>query len=112
MKVLKKMASVMLALTLCLGLFGLVACNKDKATDYSFRVVSAQDEPVAGAQIQLCKDLCMTIVTDANGEAHFDKEELAWEIHVYVNGEAVEFEGPTHTPTSYNSEIIVLKLLA
>ena len=113
MKVFKKMASVMLALTLCLGLFGLVACNKgdDKATGYSFRVVDAENAPVVGATVQICSDMCLDQITDEKGEVFFEKcGELAWEIHVYVGGNTMEFEGSNTTPTTYNSEIIVLKL--
>lgn len=110
MKVFKKMASVMLALTLCLGLFGLVACNKgdDKATGYSFRVVDAENAPVVGATVQLCTDKCIEQITDEKGEAFFeDCGERAWHITVRFNGNETELG---ETPTTYNSEIIVLKL--
>ena len=118
MKVFKKLASVMLALTLFLGLFGLFACNQNNQSKngYAFQIVNEEGVGVANASVGLCMyeesgalGACLPPKSaDANGYVVVECAEARYQIHVYVDGEQVAHVGLEDTPTTYNSETIVL----
>ena len=47
----------------------------DEGTKYSIIVVDQEQNPIAGAMVQICKDSCMWSTTDENGVAEFAVEE-------------------------------------
>lgn len=124
MKVFKKLASVMLALTLCLGLFGLVACNKNDepavADSYYFQIIKEDGNPAdSNYSVQLCTEDGLTcrqpVKADENGYVHVKVEKMVYVIHVFKvkeeGGSAEQvFQGPTKTTAEYNSEPIILTL--
>lgn len=74
MKNLKGLLAVLLVLTMALVLG---ACGGSKAPaeeegGYSVTVLDENGDPVVGAMIQLCKDVCVPGVTDAEGTAKFN----------------------------------------
>lgn len=42
---------------------------------YTIKVVDEGGNPVAGAMVQLCSDLCLPKITDANGMAVYENQE-------------------------------------
>ena len=130
MKLIKKLATLGMALTLALGAGALVACNDApeasspldnssvvtpvKKEGFKFKLVDKDGNPVAGYRVQICISGCtMSDPTDANGEVTVvgAEGENAYDIHV-VDGsfQEVEFEGATKTPATYSDDVIVLTL--
>ena len=126
MKLLKKLATVCLSLTMLAGI-GFIATTatacgttqESPATEtYKFKIVKADGTPAVGYVVQLCINTCtFSQPTNANGEVSYAGTEGAgaYEIHVFTanpadGGAPVEFTGATHTPTEYGGDVIVLQL--
>ena len=91
MRVLKRLATVLMACMLCFGLFGIVACgggeDGGEATNYTVIVKDADGNALQGIRIGLCtydeateqKGACGQLqTTDANGKVVFTTEEGVW----------------------------------
>lgn len=71
----KKLIVVFLLLAMLLSL---CACGSKKAEEpqgYTVTVLDENGAPIPGAMVQLCKDVCVLGVTDADGVAYFDMPE-------------------------------------
>ena len=88
----KKLIAALLLVTM---VFCLCACGEDNNSDnnvtdpvvtdpvdtepqgvtYTVKVVDEGGNPVAGAMVQLCSDLCLPKLTDANGVAVYENQE-------------------------------------
>ncbi len=49
--------------------------TKPQGITYTIKVVDEGGNPVAGAMVQLCSDLCLPKITDANGMAVYENQE-------------------------------------
>lgn len=91
MRVLKRLATILMACMLCFGLFGIVACGGgdggNDATNYTVIVKDADGNALQGIRIGLCtydeateiKGACgQPKTTDANGKVVFDNAEGVW----------------------------------
>ncbi len=97
MKLLKKLATLFMALTMCLGLgLALTACGdneessssqQNNRSQYSFTVVKADTTPAVGYKIQLCKTSgeCIPPVevqADGIAKVSVSDTEISYVIHV------------------------------
>ena len=92
------------------------------ATGYKFKVVKADGTPAAGYHVLIClaNGACNPPAqTDSNGEvtvepiAALGGKAGEYEIHVMdadMNSDYLDFDGLTITPSTYNTEAIVLTL--
>ncbi len=127
MKILKKLAILVMALTLCVGVGAtVVACDKDGTKNeqsqkgYSFKVVNADGTPAVGYVIQLCytSGTCLENqpVTDEEGKVFFELEDTAqaYSLHVWSadpktsnDAKELEFTGLKTIPANYETEISI-----
>ena len=128
MKLFKKLAGACLALTLCFGAFGLVACGEKEddtpaANSYKFQVLTAQNEAAVGYRVLLCQGEGCGIpqTTDENGYATVSGIALPvpdtageYDIHVMgpTSSDYLDFSGVKTTPVSFSSSVITLTLTA
>lgn len=126
MKIFKRLATVLMALTLCFGFAGaLTACDDEGGAGssseqpannaYVFTVVDKDGAPVKDAIIQLCipNGSCLMAMptTDANGKATFEAPEAAvYDIHVWAAGMTQEYTltGVTQTPATYGAVTVTI----
>ncbi len=138
MKLFKKLATLCLSLTMCLGLGATIAaCGGDDASTssssvqdeiaYKFQIVKADDSPAEGYKVLLCKgdENCGTpVAADANGIVNYpvsklpgEKKADAYDIHV-MSAESSDYLTLTTaslllTPTTFSAtRTIPLKLAA
>ena len=131
MKLFKKLAGACLALTLCFGAFGLVACGEKEDNGftpqenaYNFQVLNAEGEGVEGYKVLICLTggACSPLMaTDADGYVAISGVNLPvantageYEIHVMAPTPAgyLDYEGAEMTPAAFSTEIITLTLTA
>ncbi len=118
MKILKKLAILVMALTLCVGFGGtMTACDKEGSSNsqtqkgYTFKVVNKDDTPAVGYYVQLCKTngTCLEFVAvDEDGVILYalDDTSIDYEVHVLdANQDQVEFTGLKTVTANHTGEI-------
>ena len=60
---------------------------------YSITVVDEENNPVAGARVQMCLESCVPGITDENGIANFFLEENDYKVSLLVMPEGYEYAG-------------------
>lgn len=73
-------ALLVLAMALVLCACGGTEAPAEEKGGYSVTVLDENGDPVVGAMIQLCKDVCVPGVTDAEGTAKFDLPEDIYKV--------------------------------
>ncbi len=120
MKLFKKLATLVMALALCVGVGATVACggdNKKEDKGYTFKVLNADGTPAVGYSVQLCKTdgSCLEFVAiDEDGEIFYALEDtsISYELHILdASQNQVEFKGGLKTiPADYDDGVISIKL--
>lgn len=72
--------------------------SEETGVVYTIKVVDENGNPVGSVMVQLCKDSCMPKMTDANGVAEFQVNELSDQ---YKAGVTVLPEGYTYDGDEY-----------
>ena len=84
MKNRKIIPAALVLLTMILALWGCSApaaeAPEAEASGYTVTVLDESGTPVAGAMIQLCSNVCVPGVTDAEGIARFDLAEDSYKV--------------------------------
>ncbi len=118
MKVFKKLATLVTALALCVGVGATVAaCDKNSAEKgYTFTVLNKDGTPAVGYSVQLCKTdgSCLEFVNiDEDGTIFYklDNTGISYEVHILdARQYSVEFSGLKTLPANHTGEIqITLK---
>jgi hypothetical protein len=87
-----------IVLFLVLLLLSMTACGGQTAEAepvYRVLVLTEDDQPVKGAMVQLCKDVCIPCVTDEQGEAVFAVEDEGYKVSFAVLPEGYEYVDET-----------------
>lgn len=88
----KKLAIMLLALVMALGL---LACGGTEApaenTEYTVTVLDEAGDPVPGAMVQLCKEICAPGVTDEEGVARFQLPQDDYKVTFLVLPEGYDY---------------------
>ena len=126
MKKFKKLASVLMALTLTFGFCGVMAsCGGDDKPDtssqqpqnaYTFTVLNKDGSAAADVKVQLCDPatgVCLTNmpVTDENGKATFTADKATtYDIHLWNLDTSVEYtvEGAQQTPATFGEVTVTV----
>ena len=66
---------------------------EDGKVEYCVTVVDEEGNPFVGLMVQMCKDLCVPAVTDANGVAKFNLEENYYDVKVTTLPEGYTYSG-------------------
>lgn len=132
MKLIKKIATVCMAITFAFGLGAFAACDKEDSsasssaseslTAYKFIVLNADETPAQNVSVQLCSynedgslGACyQPVAVDANGVVDKNPAGLpgagVYQIHILdASSTPIEFEGVTDTPAEYSEITLTLK---
>ena len=71
----KKWIAICLLLATVLSLCACGSKKTEAPAVYTVTVLDERGTPIPGAMVQLCKDVCVLGVTDADGVAYFDMPE-------------------------------------
>ena len=109
----KKRLSLVLAVCLIFGLCACGAVSEDKDTvTYRVRVTDEGGNPIAGAMVQLCLDVCIPGVTDEEGVAEFEAAPAAYKVSFLKLPEGYGYSGDEkefHFPSGMTEMTLVLK---
>ncbi len=116
MKLFKKLATLGMALALCLGIGAVAACG-DKKDDadkgYTFKVLNADGTPALGYSVQLCKTdgSCIEFVAiDEDGVIFYKLEDTSIDYAVHIldsKQNQVEFTGLKTVKANHEGEIAI-----